>query len=194
MKDLTLIVPFLNEEKFLKESVNRLLNIDLDLRIILYNDSSTDKSKEIAIELTERYKNIDYFENKDQRGKGDTIAQASKFVKTKFVAIHDADLEYFPEDLVEMYEKIIQNQESLILGSRFIGSKKRENIYTRTLIANRAMSYFFSLIHFYKISDIATCYKMMPSQFLKNINVSEKGFAVEVEILSKYLKYKKIGY
>ncbi|MDA9711880.1 glycosyltransferase family 2 protein [Acidimicrobiaceae bacterium] len=191
MKDLTVIVPFLNEEKFLKESVNRLLDIDLDLRIILYNDSSTDESKEIAIELTERYKNIDYFENKYQRGKGDTIARASKFVETKFVAIHDADLEYFPEDLVEMYEKITQNQESLILGSRLIGSKKRENIYTRTLIANRAMSYFFSLVHFYKISDIATCYKMMPTQFLKNINVSEKGFAVEVEILSKYLKYKK---
>lgn len=192
MENLTVIVPFLNEEKFLKDSVKRLIQIDSELKIFLFNDCSTDNSKQIAIKLAKHNQNIEYFENKQQKGKGNTISQASKLIKTKYVAIHDADLEYFPEDLKEMYKEITQNENALILGSRFIGNKKRDNIYARTLIANKVMSYFFSIIYFYKISDIATCYKMMPTKFLKNININEKGFAVEVEILSKYLKYNKL--
>ena len=65
---------------------------------------------------------------------------------------------------------------SLILGSRFKGNLKRENIYRRTLFANKIMSLFFSIIHFYRVSDIATCYKLMPSSFFKSIDLKEKGF------------------
>ena len=31
----------------------------------------------------------------------------------------------------------------------------------------------------------------MPSKFFKNLNISEKGFSIEVEILAKFLKYNK---
>ena len=90
-----------------------------------------------------------------------------------------------------MYEKALTNQNSLILGSRFIGSKKRENVYLRTYFANRVMSIFFSLVNFYWVSDVATCYKLMPSNFLKNISIKEQGFSIEIEMLSKFLKYNR---
>ena len=112
-------------------------------------------------------------------------------MNTSHVVIHDADLEYFPVDIVKMYEKALTNQNSLILGSRFIGSKKRENVYLRTYVANRVMSIFFSLVNFYWVSDVATCYKLMPSNFLKNISIKEQGFSIEIEMLSKFLKYNR---
>ena len=31
----------------------------------------------------------------------------------------------------------------------------------------------------------------MPTNFLKNIDIKENGFSIEVEILSKFLKYNK---
>ena len=52
------------------------------------------------------------------------------------------------------------------------------------------MSKLFSLVHGSNISDIATCYKLIPSEDLINMNISEKGFSVEIEIISKYLKIK----
>ena len=45
---ISVIVPFLNEEKFLYTSVNRLLDIKLFEKIILVDDGSTDKSNRIA--------------------------------------------------------------------------------------------------------------------------------------------------
>ena len=87
-----------------------------------------------------------------------------------------------------MFEKTLVYKDSLILGSRFIGSKERKNIYKRTYYANKFMSLFFSLINFYKITDVATCYKLMPSSFFKEVTLKEEGFSIEIEILSKYLK------
>ena len=53
------------------------------------------------------------------------------------------------------------------------------------------MSIFFSLINNYKVSDVATCYKLMPSTFFKNVNIRETGFSIEIELLSKFLKFNK---
>ena len=50
------------------------------------------------------------------------------------------------------------------------------------------MSFFFSIVNFYYITDVATCYKLMPSSFFKEVTLREKGFSIEVELLSKFLK------
>ena len=109
-------------------------------------------------------------------------------IKTSHVVIHDADLEYFPDDILEMFKLVEHNPDSLILGSRFIGNKVRKNVYFRTNLANRTMSLFFSLVNLYYVTDIATCYKLMPSSFFKDAILVEKGFSIEVELLSKFLK------
>ena len=44
----------------------------------------------------------------------------------------------------------------------------------------------FSILNNYKVSDIASCYWMVNVQSLNEIGISEKGFAIEVEGLSKF--------
>ena len=191
MINLTAIVPFYNEEKTLKQSVDRLLNENIFFEIILSDDNSSDYSSEIAKELSYKYENIKYIHSNKNLGKGNAISNALSILNTSHVVIHDADLEYFPKDIVQMYEKALTNQNSLILGSRFKGNKQRNNVYLRTYLANRFMSIFFSLINLYWVSDVATCYKLMPSKFLKSISIKEQGFSIEIEMLSKFLKYNK---
>ena len=191
MINLTAIVPFYNEENTLRQSVQRLVNEEIFSEIILSDDNSSDNSLEIAKTLSNDYQHIKYISSDKNLGKGNAINNAVSILNTSHVVIHDADLEYFPEDIVQMYEKALTNQNSLILGSRFIGTKKRENVYLRTYVANRVMSIFFSLVNFYWVSDVATCYKLMPSKFLKNISIKEQGFSIEIEMLSKFLKYNK---
>ena len=53
------------------------------------------------------------------------------------------------------------------------------------------MSLFFSFVNFYKVSDVATCYKLFPNRFFQSINIYEKGFSIEIELLSKFLKFNK---
>ena len=193
MDNLGVIVPFYNEKNTLSKSIDRLLAENIFSQIILSDDNSNDGSEKIAQQYEETNKNIKYIKSSTNKGKGNALNNAKNHITTKFVVIHDADLEYFPEDIVEMFEAAKLNPESLIIGSRFIGNKERINIYRRTYIANKLMSLFFSYVHFCKISDIATCYKMMQTDIFKEIELYENGFSIEIEIVSKFLrKYKSI--
>ncbi len=188
MHTLTVIVPFYNEEKFLKKSVSRLIETKVADQIFLVDDCSTDNSPNVAKNFLTTNRNINYFRLKENQGKGAALSSINKSIKTTHVAIHDGDLEYNPEDLSEMFKLIKNYPDSLILGSRFIGNKKRSNRYSRTYMANKFLSLFFSLVFFKKISDIATCYKVLPVKFFKELELNEKGFSIEIEILSKWLK------
>ena len=191
MDNLGVIVPFYNEKNTLSESIDRLLAENIFSQIILSDDNSNDGSEKIAQQYEETYKNIKYVKSSTNKGKGNALNNAKNYITTKFVVIHDADLEYFPEDIVEMFEAAKLNPESLIIGSRFIGNKERINIYRRTYIANKLMSLFFSYVNFCKISDIATCYKMMLTDIFKGIELNENGFSIEIEIVSKFLRKNK---
>jgi dolichol-phosphate mannosyltransferase len=103
--------------------------------------------------------------------------------------VHDADLEYSPSDIASLFNISKKYPDALILGSRTQGVKNRKKIYKSLVIINKFFAIFFSILNNYKISDIATCYLLVPTEFLKQQINAEKGFGIEVEILSKFLKY-----
>lgn len=188
IKEISAIVPFHNEENFLEQSVLRLTDTNLFKKIILVNDQSIDNSGEIAELLCEQFDNVQIINLDNQKGKGNAIRVGLEHVKTSHLIIHDADLEYFPSDIPEMFEVAKKYPSSLVLGSRTIGVKKRSNKYKITYFGNKILTYFFSIINFYSVSDIASCYWLIETEVLKKLDIKEKGFAIEVEVLSKFLQ------
>jgi glycosyltransferase involved in cell wall biosynthesis len=186
MKTLTVLVPAFNEENTIFESIERLKNISIITEILVLDDGSTDKTKQLVENAALNNNKIKLMHFDTNNGKGAVLNKSREFITSDYVVIHDADLEYFPEDIEEMFKEV--NGDNLILGSRFIGNKKRINLYSRTFLANKGMSLFFSLVNSTKITDVATCYKMMPSSFFKANSFTEKGFSIEIEMLSRFLK------
>lgn len=190
IKDHTLgvIVPIYNEEKYLKESINRLLEVDIFSQIILVDDNSNDSSFEIASNFAREHLHITAIKTYNNEGKGNAVITGAKIINTKYLIVHDADLEYFPSDIPELYQESVKYPKSLILGSRVLGDKQRKNIYYHTYLGNKIFAKIFSIFNGVKISDIASCYWLINvDQFMK-LNLCEKGFAIEVEVLSKFIK------
>ena len=102
---LTIIIPVYNE-KYLRSIFNRVIKLKkIKIQIILVDDGSTDGSAQILRSEFSKVKKIDrIIYHKKNSGKGSAIKSAQKFVKGKYVAIQDADLEYDPKDLVKMYK------------------------------------------------------------------------------------------
>ena len=186
MKTLSVLVPAFNEENTIFESIERLKNISIITEILVLDDGSTDKTKQLVENAALNNNKIKLMHFDTNNGKGAVLNKSREFITSDYVVIHDADLEYFPEDIEEMFKEV--NGDNLILGSRFIGNKKRINLYSRTFLANKGMSLFFSLVNSTKITDVATCYKMMPPSFFKANSFTEKGFSIEIEMLSRFLK------
>ena len=189
MYSLDVIVPFYNEENYLEESVNNLLREKIHSKIYLVNNNSNDRSKEIALKLCKENKDILYIETGITKGKGFGIQCAIESLESTHTIIHDADLEYFPKDIKKLREKSEEFKDAIILGSRFLGDANRDNKYKRTIFANKFLSKFFSIVFNVKITDVSTCYKLLPNKYLKKMRLSENGFSIEIEMVAKYLKF-----
>lgn len=185
--DYTVIMPFFNEENTLEMAVTNLVNEDFASEIILVNDGSNDKSYEIASRLQNKHEFVKLIESKENKGKGHSLKLGINVASKKYIGVLDADLEYSPNDLKNLFQEIDINNLDIVCGSRFIGDFKRDNIYVRTYLANKFLSMFFSIIHREKVTDIATCLKVFRKTLFDSIDLKANGFSIEVEILAKTL-------
>ena len=185
---ISVIIPFYNEENTLNSVFNNLVKLSFIDQIILVNDGSTDDSLNIAKEISEKHSFVDLVSTSRNLGKGEAVKQGLFHSRYSNIGIFDADLEYSAEDLMLLYEEFKFKNLDLILGSRFIGNKKRKNIYLRTYFANKFLSYFFSLVNKNKITDIATCLKIFKKELLINETLKMRDFSIEIELVSKILK------
>ena len=190
MNKLTAIVPFYNEEATIQISIENLLKVSQISQVILVDDCSTDSSLKIAKEFLKRNNEMLILQTTKNAGKGAAVRLALNSVNSEYVIVHDADLEYNPQDILPMMKLAESNKNiDVVLGSRFIGNKTRRNIYLRTFFANKFLSFLFSILNRRKVTDVATCYKLIKSEIYQNTELTKNGFEYEIEILSKALEY-----
>ena len=121
-----------------------LVKEDFLKEIILVNDGSSDSSKTIALNLEEKYENITLIDSKENKGKGFAVQLGLQNATGDLVGIYDADQEYSVFDLKGLVDCVRNEDIDYACGSRFIGNLEN-NIYLRTFIANKFLSYLFFL-------------------------------------------------
>ena len=90
MSKVSVIVPVYNVEKYIKKCLESLVNQTLrDIEIIVVNDGSQDKSKEIIAEYVRKYPNIVYVE-KENGGLSDARNYGMKYAKGDYIAFVDS--------------------------------------------------------------------------------------------------------
>ena len=119
---ISFVIPFYNEEgglfeflTLLKESINSF--DDYEFEIILINDSSTDKSRELVLDFIgndDRFRLIDNIINS---GQTTCFKKGFDMVKGEYTFRIDSDLQDNPKDLKFFLEKINQSPD-IIMGVR----------------------------------------------------------------------------
>ena len=184
MVKLSICVPIYNEEKTIKELLNKVLVVPIDKEIIVVDDGSTDRTPEI---LNEYLSNpIVKIISKENGGKGTALREAFKHVTGDFVVVQDADLEYEPNDFIAML-KTAEAGAPIVYGSRFLGRKLSLASF-KNWLASKFLSSIVWLLYGQFISDESTCYKLFRTDILKSIPLESRRFEFCPEITAKVLK------
>ena len=179
---LSVIVPAYNEVDTIEESVAGVKRINLDMEIIVVDDCSTDGTRQVL----QRIPDIKLILHDANVGKGMAIRTALEHVTGDVVIIHDADLEYDPEDFYAMVEPIASGTADVVYGSRFLSG--RPKMRATNFIANKVLAYAASLLFGARITDEATCYKAFRADLIKGLDLTCRRFEFCPEVTAKLLR------
>ena len=176
---LSVIIPVYNEMPTLKELVNRVLAVKLTKEIILVDDASSDGSRELVKKLAQKPNIKAIFHSRNQ-GKGMAIRTAIKHVRGNYTIIQDADLEYDPQDYFKLLKPIQDGKAQIVYGSRFTG--ERRNMFFWHWVANHFLTLITNVLFNSTLSDMESCYKLIPTKILKSLSLKCSRFDFEPEV------------
>ncbi len=182
---LSVLVPVFNEAATVTAALKRILNVDYpcSFEVIVVDDGSTDGTAELLTSVSdERVRVLSHPAN---RGKGAAIRTASEAATGDYVIICDADLEYAPEDIPRLLEPVLAGDSQLVYGTRMFGSHTAFSFWY--VLGNKAVTMFANVIYDCWISDLETCFKLMPLPLYRELDIKSAGFGMEAEITAKLL-------
>lgn len=199
---LSIVIPVYNEEKTLEELVNKVLQVQLPYsytkEIIMVNDGSKDNSWQIMLRLSANHKEIKSVQNETNLGKTKTVQNGLLRTTGDYVVIQDADLEYEPNEIVDLLKLAVDENLDVVYGNRF--GKKNKVIYWQNYFGNKLVTAFSNLFTFFRlkkwIPDMEVCYKLVRGEIFRDIAKdihASSNFGFEPEVTAKLSKYKLNG-
>src|SRR5580698_1244502 len=182
---LSVVMPVYNERATLREVVEKVLAVPLEIELICVDDGSRDGSREILGELQSSHPQIRAVLQPHNMGKGAALRRGIQEATGDFVIIQDADLEYDPAEYPLMLEPLIQGKADVVFGSRFLGGAPHRVLYFCHSVGNHALTLLSNCLTNINLSDIETCYKVFRREIIQSIPIEENRFGFEPEITVK---------
>ncbi|MHB8961396.1 MAG: glycosyltransferase family 2 protein, partial [Candidatus Limnocylindrales bacterium] len=182
---LSVLIPVYNEAATLNVALKRVLDVDYpcDVEVVAVNDGSADGTAAILDALDDpRVKVVHHPVN---RGKGAAIRTASESASGDYMIICDADLEYAPEEIPSLLAPVLAGDAKVVYGTRTFGSHTAYSFWY--VLGNKGVTLFANVLYDCWISDLETCFKLMPLPLYRELDVRSAGFGMEAEVTGKLL-------
>ncbi len=186
---LNIVIPVFNEEKTIL-SVLHKLNSECksikDKNIIVVDDGSNDKTSFLLKKNAKLYSRLIISEN--NLGKGGAIMLALEHIKTGYVLIQDADLEYDPVEIPRLWNLVRENDIDVLLTTRLYGSPLTRVHYFWHKLGNKFITFVFNIVNNTTFTDIYSGYIIFRRDLIDSKKLIFKGWAQQAEILT-FLKH-----
>jgi dolichol-phosphate hexosyltransferase len=188
MTELSILMPVYNEEATIERAIERVLRADVgtdSYELVVIDDGSTDRTRELlsAREWPDQVRITHAAEN---RGKGQAIRTALGIADGTYAVILDADLEYDPNDLRDLLIPVRDQVADAAFGTRAFRAHSAYSFWY--VMGNRFLSMATNLIFNTWVTDVYTCFKLMPTELMRSLSLRENGFTIEAEITGRLLR------
>jgi len=184
---LSVVIPVYNEKSTIKDLVKLVKEVEgIDKEIVIVDDASKDGTVEILKELQKEQPDLKIHFKEVNKGKGDTLKVGFKMTTGDYVIVQDADLEYDPQDYHKLLRTLEENGVDVVYGSRFSGNY--EDMSNLHYFGNKLLTMLTNILFGVMLTDMETCYKLMPGDFVRKLDIKSPRFDFEPEITAKILK------
>ncbi len=148
-------------------------------QVIVVNDGSTDSTPAI-IQSFPQIKSVSYTQNV---GKGWALRKAFEFAVEQgyqHAITIDSDGQHFAADLSAFIEKLEQEPDSLIIGSR---NMEQSSVPGKSSFGHKFSNFWFWVETGVKCPDTQSGYRLYPIHLLKNTKFITRKYEFEIEVI-----------
>lgn len=178
---LSVLIPVYNERDSIEEIIRRVAAVPLPKEIIVVNDCSRDGTGEILDGL--QVEGLRVIHHQRNQGKGAAVRTALQEATGDYAIIQDADLEYDPDEYAKLICPILHNGAQVVYGVRNLDGQKW--LFRN---GNKLLTWITNLLYGSSIHDMETCYKLIPTQLFRSLDIQCNRFDLEPEITAKLLR------
>lgn len=182
---LTILIPVFNEGATLASLLDAVeAQTAIVSQIVIVDDASTDATAQI---LAERSATIPttIVRHPTNRGKGAAIRTGIECATGDYLLIQDADLEYAPDDYSRLLEPIMAGRAHVVYGTRSFGGHAAFSFWF--VMGNKMVTLATNILFNAYITDMETCFKLLPLPMWRSLDLRANRFGVEPEVTGKLL-------
>ena len=180
--NITIVVPFYNEKKHIKEVVDGLSSYKLP--IVLVDDGSSD-----SYILNAGSQKVTLLKHRINLGKGAAMKTGADFAFSSgadAVIFMDGDNQHKPEDIKKFIEVLETGKYDAVFGARNFN-------YSVPLVrymGNKVVSMLLRILFGIYVSDVLCGFKALTKKAYKVVRWESVGYGVETEMIARFGKNK----
>jgi glycosyltransferase involved in cell wall biosynthesis len=182
---LSVLIPVHNEERTLERLLITVEQQPEVSELVIVDDGSTDTTPEILAARTYSIPTR-LVRHETNRGKGAAIRTAIVHATGEVAVVQDADLEYDPSEYPRLLAGLDRPGIDAVYGTRTFAAHSAYSFWF--VMGNKGVTLCNNLLFNSYLSDLETCYKLMPLKLWRELGLRSCGFEIEPEITAKLLK------
>jgi dolichol-phosphate mannosyltransferase len=179
---ISIIVPAHNEEDNITDIISNIEQaVSIEHELVIVNDHSTDRTKELVQGFMSKYSNLRLVENKSEKGFANALRTGFSNAGNELVVPVMADLCDELSTINQMYDKIGQGYD-VVCGSRYMKGGGH-------IAGPKVKGFFSSLVgcslHFLlklPTHDISNAFKMYRKSVLDSLTLESQAYEISMEI------------
>jgi glycosyltransferase involved in cell wall biosynthesis len=159
-----------------ESAMKTLSNLGIDWKIIVVDDGSTDRTAEVASELSKKYPRMSLVRHSTNLGIGSAVRTGIVSSETTWVFYTDCDGQFDLSELESLWR--IRNSADVISGFR----RRRQDPLMRLMysFAYNTLTYIF---FFGGFKDVDSSFKLFRREIFNNISIKSSSSVADLELL-----------
>jgi dolichol-phosphate mannosyltransferase len=198
--EVGIILPTYCEAQNIEKLICEIESLNMDLSILVIDDSSSDGTAEIVRELQKKYNNILLFTRPTKMGLGTAITDGFKIFMSlpnppKYIVTMDADYSHNPKDIPRLVASL-KNGCSLVIGSRYCKEGSIVNWSVMRFAISKVANLIAGLIVGARISDYTSGLRCYSMNLIQNIigDLHSQTYEIQIETIRQaHIRKFRIG-
>lgn len=185
MSTLSILIPIFNEARTIEQLGKELVELPSGFvhEVIIVDDGSSDGSAQRLFEIVSMGLVSCKLITKENGGKGTAIIAGIPACTGSHMVIFDADLELAVDDLISLFQPVLDGKAQVVFGVRKFSSQS--SFTYRYVMGNRFLSHYFGVLFNHYLTDIMCGGKLLPVTLWRELDLRLHGFTTEAEIAAK---------